>query len=493
MSEPAQQPSDHLQREGGLGNRRAQGEGRGNNGLRHRRRQLQDFRAQTARNHSHVTLEEPDSWSITAADSAIHDSLWHSVKTHVEHSEASLAVACVNHEKSHLDGIVAISGRQDNPEGDSSSSASSASADNQPVCLLCCEPIKVMAVGKCNHKEICAECILQMVMLYKNSQCPLCKGELDQIVITPWVDPEPPDWSHWVSILHQLWHKPQWCPKFFVSRDLFPGRYQPLHAYFQRLTARACSICDPEAEHLFHTDGALCKHMTQHHHRHLCMVCLKAGGRAFPLQLPTYTAQELDAHIAGDHPKCQFCGTHFYEQEQWEMHMMANHPFCELCDADFRNAEEFTEHLRRSHWLCSEPSCEGCFVAFESKQELQEHHRLVHAPLMPHLPRTQEQHLSVEEVLGIARPQRRSRQAHGNNHAGGAGAAAAAGPSTTPGQAAHSPDDVLGSSAQRQAIQLNSEAFPDLAAADAAQPAASRRRRGRIAAPSLEGGGCSRQ
>ena len=58
---------------------------------------------------------------------------------------------------------------------------------------------------------------------------------------------------------------------------------------------------------------------------------------------------------------------------------------------------------RRSHWLCSEPSCEGCFVAFESKQELQEHHRLVHAPLMPHLPRTQEQHLSVEEVLGIAR------------------------------------------------------------------------------------------
>ncbi len=208
MSEPAQQPSDHLQREGGLGNRRAQGEGRGNNGLRHRRRQLQDFRAQTARNHSHVTLEEPDSWSITAADSAIHDSLWHSVKTHVEHSEASLAVACVNHEKSHLDGIVAISGRQDNPEGDSSSSASSASADNQPVCLLCCEPIKVhmhgpvqqscfptscmcvdwfddiqvMAVGKCNHKEICAECILQMVMLYKNSQCPLCKGELDQVL-----------------------------------------------------------------------------------------------------------------------------------------------------------------------------------------------------------------------------------------------------------------------------------------------------------------------
>lgn len=209
MSDPAQQPSDHQQRQGGLGNRRAQREGRNNNNPRHRRRQLQEFRVQTARNNSHVTLDGPDGWSITAADGAIHNSLWHGVKTDVEHSEASLAVACVNHDKSQLDGIVPISGRQHNPEGGSSSSVSSAAADDQPVCLLCCEPIKVhmhgpvqqscfaapcicadwsdniqvVAVGKCNHKEICAECILQMVMLYKNSQCPLCKGELDQVLV----------------------------------------------------------------------------------------------------------------------------------------------------------------------------------------------------------------------------------------------------------------------------------------------------------------------
>lgn len=379
MADPAQQPSDQQQREGGLSNRRAQRGGRSNNGPRHRRRQLQEFRAQAARNNSHVTLESPDGWSITAADSAVHNSLWHGVKTDVEHSEASLAVARVNHDKSQSDGIAPISGRQANPDGSSSSSASSAAADDQPVCLLCCEPIRVhmhypvqqscflilcmcaewsddlqvVAVGKCNHKDICAECVVQMVMLYKNSQCPLCKGELDQvlpvicglvfqcasnisfcfssaaglllhpaytrltqicrqlsgfksasscvrlhadhfacsvqIVITPWVDPEPRDWSHWASILHQLWHKPQWCPQFFVSHDLFPGRYQPLHAYVQQLTARACSICDPEAKHLFHTDGALCKHMTQHHCRHLCMVCLKVGLRS--------TGPSFDQHI----------------------------------------------------------------------------------------------------------------------------------------------------------------------------------------------------
>ena len=45
----------------------------------------------------------------------------------------------------------------------------------------------------------------------------------------------------------------------------------------------------------------------------------------------------------------------------------------------------------------------------------------------------------------MCRPPRRSRQAHGNNHAGdaGAAAAAAAGPSTTSGPAAHFPDDFL--------------------------------------------------
>ena len=73
---------------------------------------------------------------------------------------------------------------------------------------------------------------------------------------------------------------------------------------------------------------------------------VQAGRRSFPLQLPTYTAEELDAHLNADHPDCEFCGTHFYDEEQWELHMNSNHPYCELCDAGFRNAGEFTDHLR---------------------------------------------------------------------------------------------------------------------------------------------------
>jgi len=46
-------------------------------------------------------------------------------------------------------------------------------------------------------------------------------------------------------------------------------------------------------------------------------------------------------------------------------------------------------------------------------------------------------------LVSVCRPHRRSRQAHGNDHTGGAGASAAAGPATAAGQVAHSPEDVL--------------------------------------------------
>lgn len=73
---------------------------------------------------------------------------------------------------------------------------------------------------------------------------------------------------------------------------------------------------------------------------------MQARQRAFPLQQPTYTAPELHAHMAADHPQCCFCGPRFLDAEQYGLHMMGAHPYCELCDDDFRDAAEFTEHLR---------------------------------------------------------------------------------------------------------------------------------------------------
>ena len=73
---------------------------------------------------------------------------------------------------------------------------------------------------------------------------------------------------------------------------------------------------------------------------------MQARQRAFPLQQPTYTALELHAHMATDHPQCRFCGTRFVDEDQYGLHMMGAHPYCELCGHDFRDAAAFTEHLR---------------------------------------------------------------------------------------------------------------------------------------------------
>lgn len=72
---------------------------------------------------------------------------------------------------------------------------------------------------------------------------------------------------------------------------------------------------------------------------------MQARQQAFPLQQPTYTAAELHAHMATEHPQCRFCRTRFLDEEKHWLHMMETHPYCELCDEDFRDAAEFTEHL----------------------------------------------------------------------------------------------------------------------------------------------------
>jgi hypothetical protein len=44
-----------------------------------------------------------------------------------------------------------------------------------------CLRVQVVAVGRCNHKEVCASCSLRMRLLYEDKTCPLCKLELQQV------------------------------------------------------------------------------------------------------------------------------------------------------------------------------------------------------------------------------------------------------------------------------------------------------------------------
>ena len=43
------------------------------------------------------------------------------------------------------------------------------------TCLLCCNKLTRVAVGKCNHSHICMLCALRLRWIMKDILCPICK------------------------------------------------------------------------------------------------------------------------------------------------------------------------------------------------------------------------------------------------------------------------------------------------------------------------------
>ena len=88
-----------------------------------------------------VACEAPDGWSVTAADGVGLDGSWQDAKTDVEPLQCSPEAAKMELARVHSTSDDGISPERLN------SSASSVSSDEQPTCLLCCEPIKVALSG----------------------------------------------------------------------------------------------------------------------------------------------------------------------------------------------------------------------------------------------------------------------------------------------------------------------------------------------------------
>jgi DNA polymerase II large subunit len=51
-------------------------------------------------------------------------------------------------------------------------------------CLLCLEECDLLVIGKCDHQCVCYNCATKMRTKMKNNKCPVCKEELDEIVVT---------------------------------------------------------------------------------------------------------------------------------------------------------------------------------------------------------------------------------------------------------------------------------------------------------------------
>jgi hypothetical protein len=55
---------------------------------------------------------------------------------------------------------------------------------NGENCILCFNELKFFALGECDHKCVCNLCCLRLRLIMEDEQCPICKTELEEVVIT---------------------------------------------------------------------------------------------------------------------------------------------------------------------------------------------------------------------------------------------------------------------------------------------------------------------
>lgn len=58
------------------------------------------------------------------------------------------------------------------------------STSGKPTCILCCTELNFFALGPCDHNEVCHTCSLRTRLIMEDEQCPICRTDLDEIIIT---------------------------------------------------------------------------------------------------------------------------------------------------------------------------------------------------------------------------------------------------------------------------------------------------------------------
>lgn len=258
-------------------------------------------------------------------------------------------------------------------------------------CVVCCEPMLDVAVGPCNHQQVCARCCLRLRLCYDDQKCPLCKTVLSEVIVARW-RPDMPSFSEAISSKASLWQRRLWARGVLVDDSSAlasrPGQLK-LSGQLQAMTSMSCPVCDPSGRRPHPTAKALLMHVQQQHRECVCHVCLEAH-RLFPLELDVFGgSHELDAHVEAKHPACRFCKVNYFDSEQLYSHMQREHFTCQVCEQQglhhqyYKHASGLQQHLRDAHYVCEEPECADALIAFSSAEELQRHHHTRHSTRMP--------------------------------------------------------------------------------------------------------------
>ena len=240
-------------------------------------------------------------------------------------------------------------------------------------CLLCCNPLETVCIGRCNHAQVCAKCTVRLRFKGATRACCICKEDLPTVVALSVGDVAPFE-DLPVADMPSL----SYCPDVHC----FDG------AVLSHLSALEAPIC-PLCQAGFPSVQRLRDHLKTVHLQALCEVCVESRP-LFLAEQALYGTAALRKHLTptnpgpDDHRQCHLCKKRLVDEDAHATHMNVEHTACFLCqrhgESDYyRDYRGLEAHFRKAHYPCMEPEClEAKFKVFEDELGLQAHAVAVH-------------------------------------------------------------------------------------------------------------------
>ncbi|GLT50573.1 hypothetical protein SLA2020_240510 [Shorea laevis] len=280
-------------------------------------------------------------------------------------------------------------------------------------CAVCADSLEWVAYGGCGHREVCSTCVALLRFICEDRCCCICKTECEVVFVTKALGDYTKminDFSALPSELREGKVGPYWYHEdtqaFFDDVD----HYKMIKA----MCRLSCSVCDKMDEQpndgskrraKFRNIEQLKGHLFHRHKLLMCSLCLE-GRKVFICEQKLYTRAQLNQHIStGDsdvdgseserggfngHPKCEFCRTPFYGDNELYSHMSTEHYTCHICQRQhpgqydyYKNYDDLEIHFCRDHYLCEDEACLAKkFIVFQSEAELKRHNAIEHGGRM---------------------------------------------------------------------------------------------------------------
>uniref|UniRef100_A0A1I7XJC2 RING-type E3 ubiquitin transferase n=1 Tax=Heterorhabditis bacteriophora TaxID=37862 RepID=A0A1I7XJC2_HETBA len=215
-------------------------------------------------------------------------------------------------------------------------------------CTICCKPNDLFGLGLCRH-PVCVECAIRIRVLSKNTSCPVCRRNIDQLVFvftSSGLDTVP--------LLFPLSGHPDEARYGVTFENSQAG------VRYEKYLAHVCKICtSPEGERMeFSTFISLRQHMATSHHLSYCHICTE-NLNLFSRERRTYNRDGLQRHIrVGD----------FDDRSQRGINssLLLSH-------------DALLNHYKEDHYLCEADECKNVGIAFANQLDLNLHKSKEHS------------------------------------------------------------------------------------------------------------------